>query len=139
MATTKRKTTKTASKRSAAAKSNGPDLATIGRYLFLGGLVAAVIAGAVFSLPSFFVQSWQAPLVYALTLVALVGGYLHISKESENGLFLLALVLHTFSSSLSFLPYVGSYLSTILGVVALFIVMASVAVAVRKIVGWFRS
>lgn len=138
MATTKRKTTKTASKR-AAAKSTGADLATIGRYTFLGGLAAAAIAGALFSLPSFYVQSWQAPIVYVLMLLALVGGYLHVSKESEKGFLLVALSMYFFADRLSFLPYVGSYLSSILGVVGLFLAVAAIAVAVRIIVGWFRS
>lgn len=136
MATTKRKTTKTASKR-AAATSNGPDWGMIGRYTFLGGLGVAVVAGILFAAPTFITMSWQAPVVYLLSLLAIVGGWLFISKEAENGFFILALALHTFSNTLSFLPVVGPYIVGVLGAVAMFIVIAALTVAVRRIVSWF--
>ncbi len=139
MATTKRKTTKTASKRTAAAASNGPDLATIGRYMFLGGAALAVIAGILFALPSFYAASIQSVVVYLLTVLALVGGWLHISKESQNGFFILALALQTFSSTLGFVPVVGSYITSVLGALAMFVVIAAISVAVRTVVDWFRS
>lgn len=134
MATTKRK-----SRSKAVQTSNGPDLATVGRYIFLGGLVIAIIAGLFFAVPSLMVQAWQLPVVYLLIALALVGGFLHISKESENSFLLIALAVYFFSDRLGYIPVVGSYLTSMLGVVGVFLSIAALAVVARKVVGWFQN
>lgn len=133
MATTK-KSRKTAKK-----AGSSVDLATVGRYVFLGGLVVSLLAGLFFSFPSFTVQRFQMPIVYLLIVLALVGGYLHAGKGTEKTFFLTALAVHTFSGSLSYIPTVGSYLTTIMGVLGVFLTLAALAVAARIIVSWFRA
>ncbi|MBX3046368.1 MAG: hypothetical protein KF698_05180 [Anaerolineales bacterium] len=133
MATTK-KSRKTAKK-----ASGGADLATVGRYVFLGGIVLSLLAGLFFAFPSFTVQRFQMPIVYLLIVLALVGGYLHVSKEGEKSFMLTAFAVYFFSDRLSYVPSIGNYLTSILGVLGVFLSLAALAVAARSIVSWFRS
>lgn len=132
MATTKKS-------RKTAKASSGVDLATVGRYAFLGGLVLSLLAGLFFAFPSFTVQRFQMPIVYLLIVLALVGGYLHISKEGEKGFLMTAFAVYFFSDRLSYVPAIGNYLTSILGVLGVFLSLAALAVAARTIVSWFRS
>lgn len=133
MATTKK------SRKTAKASSSNMDLATVGRYVFLGGVALALVAGLVFAFPSFTVQSIQMPIVYLLIVLALVGGYLHISKDGEKNFLLTAFAVYFFSDRLSYVPTIGNYLTSMLGVLGVFLSLAALAVAARTIVSWFRS
>lgn len=129
--------TKRSSKK--ASKSNGVDWGLIGRWAFLGGLAVSIVGGLAFALPVTGDSSWQEWVVYLVLALALVGGYLHISKAGEMHFILLAVGVAVFADRLSYIPSIGSYLASIFGLVGLFLAVAVMAVVTRNIVDWFRA
>lgn len=120
-------------------KSGGTDVASLGRWAFLGGLVLSIVAGLAFAMPTGPDLSWQRWVVYLLIVLGLVGGYLHVGRDSEKRFLLIALTVYFFSDRLGYVPSIGNYLTSILGVVGVFLSLAALAVVVRNFVDWFRS
>ncbi|MBX3004628.1 MAG: hypothetical protein KF821_02235 [Anaerolineales bacterium] len=140
MATTKKAVSKSKrTTKSTAAASNGSDMAMIGRYTFLAGVVVSIIAGILFVLPGVNIQSVQMPIAYIIIVLALVGGWLHIGKDSQKGFLIIALALSFFADRLNFVPVVGPYITSALGLLGLFVSIAALAIVARTVIGWFRS
>jgi hypothetical protein len=142
MATTKKavsKSKRTTKSTAAASSSNGSDMAMIGRYTFLAGVVVSIIAGILFVLPGVNIQSVQMPIAYIIIVLALVGGWLHIGKDSQKGFLIIALALSFFADRLNFVPVVGPYITSALGLLGLFVSIAALAIVARTVIGWVRS
>lgn len=119
------------------------DSYTIGRWVFLVGLVLAIIIGLI---PSNLILSWfpsNADLVYQIISVVLllcgfVGGLFLISKEEESHFVILSVGIYVFYQALGNIPTVGDYLTGMFGAVtSLFLSAAIVAIFVRNVISWF--
>lgn len=119
-------------------KSSSTDLAVVGKWVFLIGLVIALLGGLVIARPASD-PKLQDYLVYLLMVLGLVGGYLHIQKEDEHHFILLAIGLALFSQPFGNIPTVGSYIASAIYFVTVFLGMAIVAIAVRNIIAWFTE
>ena len=128
-----------ATKRKSRKSGGSTDWATVGRWAFLGGLALSIVAGLAFALPTGADLSWQRWVVYVLIALGLLGGYLHVGKESEKRFLLIALTVYFFSDRLGYIPSIGNHLTSILGVVGVFLSLAAIAIVVRNFVEWFRS
>lgn len=126
---------KTSSKKSTSKSSKGRsmDIKSIGKYAFLLGIVIAVIIGLV---PAESMSEW---VIWLMILLALVGGWVHISREDETHFIILTIGLALFSRSLNQLPpSVGEGLTSVFDQLATFLGVAIIALVVRNILGWFR-
>ena len=119
------------------------DSTVIGRWVFLAGLVLAIIVGLI---PSNLILSWfpnNADLIYQILSVILlvcgfVGGLLAISKEREEHFVVISIGIYVFYQALGGIPTVGDYLNSMFGAVtSLFLSAAVVAIFVRNAVSWF--
>lgn len=109
------------------------DVKMIGKYAFLLGIVLAVIIGVV---PAESMSEW---VVWLMILLALVGGWLHISKESESHFILLTIGLALFYGALFDLPSLGETFTGIFDQLTTFFGVAILAIVVRNIFGWFTA
>lgn len=96
----------------------------IGRWLFIAGLVLAVIAGL-------FIQAAWA--TWVLAVIGLVVGFFNISEEETMGFLIAAIALNVSASAIQGVPFVGSYLANILGYVVTFISGAMLVVALTSL------
>jgi hypothetical protein len=119
-----------------AAKSQAVDLQSAGRWVFLGGLVIAIVYGLIPS-QSFDPQIGQW-LSYLLMVLGFVGGILFINEGDEAKFVILTIGLAIFGSSFADIPQLGTYIQGMLNVVTFYLGVASVALVVRNVVGWFR-
>lgn len=125
-----------ATKRASRKSSEGMDLMVIARWALLIGLVLAVVIPFI---PPTATETLSQGLFYILIVLALIAGFLHITREDEHHFILIAVGLFLFRSLLGSIPTVGSRITDILGVVSFFLGVAVLAVVVRNIVGWYRS
>ncbi|MCW5888250.1 MAG: hypothetical protein KIT07_09020, partial [Anaerolineales bacterium] len=63
----------------------------------------------------------------------------HIGKDSQKGFLIIALALSFFADRLNFVPVVGPYITSALGLLGLFVSIAALAIVARTVIGWFRS
>ncbi len=92
----------------------------IGRWLFIAGLVLAVIAGL------FLQAAWT---TWILAVLGLVVGFFNIAEEETKGFLIAAIALTVSASAFQDVPYVGSYLTNVLGYVVAFVSGAMLVVA----------
>lgn len=93
----------------------------IGRWLFIAGLVLAVLTGLF--LPQAAWATW------VLAVIGLIVGFFNIAKEEMTGFLIAAIALNVSASALQGVPFVGSYLTNILGFVVAFVSGAMLVVA----------
>lgn len=93
----------------------------IGRWLFIAGLILAVLAGLF--LPNAAWATW------VLAVIGLVVGFFNIAEEETMGFLIAALALNFSASALQEVPFLGSYLTDILGFVVAFVSGAMLVVA----------
>lgn len=86
----------------------------IGRWLFIAGLVLAVIAGL-------FIQAAWA--TWVLAVIGLIVGFFNVTETQEEtmGFLFAAIALTVSASALQDEPFMASYLSNILGYVVAFV------------------
>jgi len=92
----------------------------IGRWLFIAGLVLAVIAGL-------FIQAAWA--TWVLAVIGLIVGFFNVAEEETMGFLIAAIALNVSASAFQGVPYVGSFLTNILGFVVAFVSGAMLVVA----------
>jgi hypothetical protein len=92
----------------------------IGRWLFIAGLVLAVVAGI------FLQAAWA---TWILAVLGLVVGFFNITEEETKGFLIAAIALNVSASAFQGVPYVGSFVTNILGYVVAFVSGAMLVVA----------
>lgn len=92
----------------------------IGRWLFIAGLILAVITGL-------FIQTAWA--TWVLAVIGLIVGFFNVTEEETMGFLIAAIALTVSASAFQGVPYVGSYLTNILGYVVAFVSGAMLVVA----------
>jgi hypothetical protein len=115
-------------RRSRRSTSDGIDLAVIGKYLFLAGVILSVVFGLWPNSPQ-----WG---TYVLMAAGFIGGFLYIGKAGEHEFILGVIGLALFSSSAGAVPRLGQYLSLIFDALIFFLGFAVIAVGIRMIIGW---
>lgn len=119
-----------------AAKPQAVDLQSAGRWVFLGGLVIAIVYGLL--PPQTFdgqVSQW---ISYLLMVLAFAGGILYIGEGNETKFVILTIGLAIFGSSFADIPQLGTYIQGMFNVVTYYLGIASVALVVRNVISWFR-
>jgi hypothetical protein len=115
-------------------KGSSMDVKTVGRYLFLAGIVLAVIIGIV---PAQNISEW---VVWLMIIIALVGGWIFIPQGEETEFILITLAVLFFSQLLGDLP--PSLATPVMGTLAElgnFLGVAVLAVALRTVISWFTA
>lgn len=98
----------------------------IGHYAFIVGVVLAIIAGIIVTN-----NPW---IVLALVILGLVVGFLNVSaKETTEFLVASIALIAAGSANLTIIPYVGDYLTAILGYIAVFVAPAAIVVALKAV------
>jgi hypothetical protein len=122
--------TRRSSRKTSRRAAQGLDWMMIAKWVFLVGLLLAVVIGVVPGLPN---------EVYLVFIVAgLVTGFLFVKRGEELYFLVLSIALFTFNSLLSGLPgQVGMYVGGALNAVSFYLGLASISVAVRSIVSWY--
>ncbi|MFO8036418.1 MAG: hypothetical protein R6U57_07325 [Anaerolineales bacterium] len=92
----------------------------IGRWLFIAGLVLAVVAGL------FLQTAWT---TWVLAVLGLVVGFFNITEAETKGFLIAAIALNVSASAFQGVPYVGSLVTNILGYVVAFVSGAMLVVA----------
>ncbi|MBS1250821.1 MAG: hypothetical protein MAG431_02418 [Chloroflexi bacterium] len=96
-----------------------------GRYLFIAGLVIAVLAGLIFS-----GAAWA---TWVLAILGLVVGFLNVSGEETKGFLLAGIAFILTASALQSVPVIGEYLTSILDYVVVFVSGALLVVALQAL------
>lgn len=112
------------------------DLQSAGRWVFLGGLVIAIVYGLI--PPQTFDAQIGQWISYLLMVLGFVGGILFIGEGSEAKFVILTIGLAIFGSSFADIPQVGTYIQGMFNVATFYLGVASVSLVVRNIVGWFQ-
>jgi len=92
----------------------------VGRWLFIAGLIVAVIAGL------FLQAAWT---TWVLALLGLVVGFFNVAEEETKGFLIAAIALNVSASAFQGVPFVGSYVTNILGYIVAFVSGAMLVVA----------
>lgn len=105
--------------------------ARYGEWAFLAGVLLAVILGLVEGSGAAALPDYVGPVLVVLGLVV---GALNISAKESHGFLLgsVALLLAE-GAGLGTLPWVGAYLGSILGFIAVFVAPAAVLVALKVV------
>lgn len=96
----------------------------IGRWLFIAGLILAVVAGL------FLQEAWT---TWVLAVLGLVVGFFNITEEETKGFLIAAIALNVSASAFQGVPYVGSLVTNILGYVVAFVSGAMLVVALLSL------
>lgn len=100
------------------------NLATVGKWAFIVGLIIAGIAGL------FFEAAW---VVWVLVLLGVVVGLLNITAEEVEHFLLAAIAFLLSATALGAIPFIGGRLDNILGYVAAFVSGAVIVVALQAL------
>jgi len=97
-------------------------LATVGKWAFIVGLVLAGVAGL-------FLQAvW---VVWVLAILGVIVGLLNVTQEETQGFLLAAIAFALSATALNTVPYIGGVVANILGYVAAFVAGAMIVVALK--------
>ena len=97
-------------------------LATVGKWAFIVGLVLAGVAGL-------FLQAvW---VVWVLAILGVIVGLLNVTQEETQGFLLAAIAFALSATALNAVPYIGGVVANILGYVAAFVAGAMIVVALK--------
>jgi hypothetical protein len=97
-------------------------LATVGKWAFIVGLVLAGVAGLLFQ------AVW---VVWVLAILGVIVGLLNVTQEETQGFLLAAIAFALSATALNTVPYVGGVVANILGYVAAFVAGAMIVVALK--------
>jgi hypothetical protein len=97
-------------------------LATVGKWAFIVGLVLAGVAGLLFQ------AAW---VVWVLAILGVIVGLLNVTQEETQGFLLAAIAFALSATALNTVPYVGGVVANILGYVAAFVAGAMIVVALK--------
>jgi hypothetical protein len=100
------------------------NIAKIGKWAFIIGLVVAVLAGL------FFQPGWA---IWVLAILGLVVGLLNVTAEDTRAFLLASIALTLSATALNALPIVGTALSFILPFVVAFVAGATIVVALKEL------
>jgi len=106
------------------------NLATVGKWAFIVGLVLAAVAGI------FFQAAW---VVWVLAILGVIVGLLNVTGADTQSFLMAAIALTLSATALSSIPFVGGVLAAILGYVAAFVAGAMIVVALKALFGTARS
>jgi hypothetical protein len=106
------------------------NMATIGKWAFIAGLVVAVLAGL------FFQPGWA---IWVLAILGVIVGLLNVTAEETRGFLLASIALTLSATALNTLPVVGTVLSYILPFVVAFVAGATIVVALKELFQTARS
>ena len=109
--------------------NTGNTLSKVGSWSFIGGVIIALLSG--------FLTGQEAWMIPTLAVLGLIVGLLNINRH-ETQEFLLAaaaivIVTSLGGASLAETPVVGAQLQTILNSILIFVLPASIVVALREI------
>ena len=96
----------------------------LGRWLFIAGLVIAVLAGL------FLNFGW---VTWVLAILGIVVGFMNVSGSETQGFLLAAVALMLSVSAVQNVPFVGGVVTTILGYVVTFVAGAMLVVALKAL------
>ena len=96
----------------------------LGRWLFLVGLVIAILAGL------FLNFGW---VTWVLAILGLVVGFLNVTSEETRGFLLAGIALTLTATALKEVPFIGDYLTDILSYVVTFVSGAVLVVALKAL------
>jgi hypothetical protein len=99
-------------------------LATVGKWAFIVGLVLAGVAGLLFQ------AGW---VVWVLAILGVIVGLLNVTQEETQGFLLAAIAFALSATALNTVPYVGGVVANILGYVAAFVAGAMIVVALKAL------
>jgi zinc transporter ZupT len=100
------------------------NIATVGKWAFIIGLVIAVVAGI------FFQAEW---VVWVLAILGLIVGLLNVTAEETQSFLLAAVALALSATALNTIPLIGEFFKNILGYVAAFVAGAMIVVALKTL------
>jgi hypothetical protein len=122
-------------------KKKGDDLsgAKLGHWIFLAGIIIAIIAGLIMGS-----NETNATIILVLAVLGLIVGLINITLRDEVPFLVAATVLliasGTFAQSLMGLPFeIGLKIASILGYVIVFVAPASLVVALKAIYAFARA
>lgn len=108
--------------------STGDTLSKVGSWSFIGGVIIALISGFLAG------QAWIVP---TLAVLGIIVGLLNISREESQPFLLAAVAIVVVTSlggaGLAVTPIVGAQLQVILTNIMVFVLPASIIVALREI------
>ncbi len=104
--------------------------AITGKWVFLIGLVIAVLAGI------FFQPDWA---IWVLAVLGVIVGLLNITAEETRGFLIAAIALALSATALNSIPIVGTALKFILPFVVTFVSGATIVVALKELFQAGRS
>ena len=115
------------------AKKKAPMMtgAKIGHWVFLAGIVTAIIAALVTGIST--------TIIWVLALLGLIVGLLNITLKDEVPFLVATTVLLLAAGSLNVLPVVGETVGTILAYVTVFVAPAGLVVALKAIYAFARE
>lgn len=97
----------------------------LGRYLFVAGLVIAVLAGLIFSS-----AAW---VTWVLAILGLAVGFLNVSGDETRGFLLAGIAFILTATALQSVPVIGEYLTAILNYVVIFVSGAILVIALQAL------
>jgi hypothetical protein len=100
------------------------NIAKIGKWAFIIGLVVAVLAGL------FFQPGWA---IWVLAILGLIVGLLNVTAEDTRSFLLASIALTLSATALNTLPIVGTALSFILPFVVAFVAGATIVIALKEL------
>ena len=98
------------------------ELATVGKWAFIVGLVLAVVVGYAFQ------AGW---VVWVLAILGVIVGLLNVTREDTQSFLLAAIAFGLSATALSAVPVLGLQITNILGYVAAFVAGAMIVVALK--------
>jgi hypothetical protein len=100
------------------------NLATVGKWAFIIGLVIAVLAGL------FFQPTWA---IWVLAILGVIVGLLNVTAEETQSFLLAAIALALSATALNMIPVIGTALSYVLPFVVAFVAGATIVVALKTL------
>jgi uncharacterized membrane protein len=100
------------------------NMATIGKWAFIAGLVIAVLAGL------FFQPGWA---IWVLAILGVIVGLFNVTAEDTRGFLLASIALTLSATALNTLPIVGTAVSYILPFVVAFVAGATIVIALKEL------
>lgn len=100
------------------------NLATFGKWIFILGLILAVLAGL------FYQPPWA---IWVLAVLGVIVGLLNISSDETGGFLLGGIALMLSATALNEIPFFGMFLSFVLPFVVAFVAGAMIIVALKTL------
>ncbi|MBU0461818.1 MAG: hypothetical protein KJ574_04490 [Nanoarchaeota archaeon] len=98
----------------------------VGHYAFIIGVILAIIAGIVVT-----ANPW---VVLALVVLGLIVGFMNVTaKETTEFLVAAIALIAAGTANLTVIPYIGAYLTSILGYISVFVAPAAIVVALKAV------